>query len=287
MLLLSLLVTALTQIAVEAFRLRSSHLERGVAEMLQQMGWSRMTAEAAQKLARTALQGAAAISREELLDGILQAAGQDASHAQAVHPFVGTDAHLTLEDARHATMRIAAERPELPIAAVRNIALLRGPAAGAASAIFGAFEGAMNRVSARFTASSRLLVCVFAWVVAVSLPLDTFDLFRSFSTSEAARLSAVKMAEGIDPQQISPQAIVTLPQTLGQWRARWNQVNILGVTASALLLSMGAPFWFGLLKDLLRLRGTLITPTSEKQLSTGRPAGGEKGDLDALGGMRE
>ena len=292
MLLLSLLVTALTQMAVEAFGLRSAHLERGVAEMLQHLGWSRMTAETAEKLARAVLKGAAAISREELVEGILHAAGQDQSHARVLHPLLSGDAQLSEEDARHAAVQISKERPDLPVAAVKSIALTRGPAAGLASAVFSAFDGAMNRVSANFTASSRALVCVFALVVAVALPLDTFDLFRRFSSSEETRIAAVKMAEGVGdgqmPDQVlTDQSIVILPQTLGQWRARWVQVNTLGVFASVLLLSMGAPFWFGLLKDLLRLRSTVNTPAGNTQIAAGPPVGGEKGDLNALGGMRE
>jgi hypothetical protein len=110
-------------------------------------------------------------------------------------------------------------------------------------------------------------------------------------------MAAVKMAERLADGQtsdrqvtgviINDESIVILPQTLGQWRARWAQVNILGVFASVLLLSMGAPFWFGLLKDLLRLRSTAITPAEGMQITTGSPAGGEKGDLNALGGMHE
>jgi hypothetical protein len=181
MLLLSLLVTALTQMAVEVFGLRPAHLERGVTEMLQHLGWSRLTAEAAEKLTRAVLRGAADISREELVEGILCVAGHDEAHAQSLHSLLEANPQLSLEDARHATVQIARERPDLPIAAVKSLALTRGPAGGLASAVFSAFDGVMNRVSARFTAASRALVCVFALIVAVSMPLDTFDLFRRFS----------------------------------------------------------------------------------------------------------
>jgi hypothetical protein len=33
-------------------------------------------------------------------------------------------------------------------------------------------------------------------------------------------------------------------------------VNLAGVAISAVLLSMGAPFWFEILKDLLKLKGS-------------------------------
>ena len=60
------------------------------------------------------------------------------------------------------------------------------------------------------------------------------DLFRTFSSGAGA---------------------LVFPQTLAQWVGRWRQVNLAGVAGSAVLLSLGAPFWFEVLKDLLKLKG--------------------------------
>lgn len=301
MLLLSLLVTALTQMTVEAWGLRASHLEQGVAELLQHLGWTEGSAKRAEVLARLVLQGAASITREELVESLLDVTATHGEHHEAVTPLRGADPRLLVEDARHSAAKIAAEHPDLPASVSKSIALTQGPGAEVASDVFGLFDQVMSRVSLNFTKNSRLLVCGFALVVAVGLPLDTFDLLRRFSTSPEARVAAVKLAEEMSAapssdelktQAVDP-AIIVLPQSLGQWRQRWAQVNLAGVLASVLLLSLGAPFWFGLLKDLLRLRSSAAGMEEQdrllranRQAASQVPVGGEKGDLNALGRMR-
>jgi hypothetical protein len=39
--------------------------------------------------------------------------------------------------------------------------------------------------------------------------------------------------------------------------------SLLGWTITAIALSMGAPFWFDLLNKLMKLRGSVATPTSD------------------------
>jgi hypothetical protein len=96
------------------------------------------------------------------------------------------------------------------------------------------FDSVMRKTSDRFTTSSRLIAAGISLVVAFGLPLDMLDLFRTFSSGAGALL---------------------FPQTLAQWMERWREVNLAGVGGSALMLSLGAPFWFEVLKDLLKLKG--------------------------------
>jgi hypothetical protein len=96
------------------------------------------------------------------------------------------------------------------------------------------FQAKMAEVSTRFTTTSRLVTAGISVVLAVGLPLDTLALIRSLSVHGSA---------------------ILFPETLAGWLARWHHVNLAGVALSALLLSMGAPFWFEILKDLLKLRG--------------------------------
>lgn len=112
-----------------------------------------------------------------------------------------------------------------------EVAALGGGAETGAACGFGP---AMARISDEFTASSRLLAASMAILVAFGLPLDTLDLMRVFSADHAQ---------------------VLFPHTIAEWLARWQQVNVAGVMISATLLTLGAPLWFELLKDLLKLRG--------------------------------
>lgn len=96
------------------------------------------------------------------------------------------------------------------------------------------FDTVMRRVSYRFTTASRVIAAAISVLLACGLPLDMLDLFKTFSSGAGA---------------------LVFPQTLAQWLERWREVNLLGVAGSAALLSLGAPFWFEVLKDLLKLKG--------------------------------
>ncbi len=98
----------------------------------------------------------------------------------------------------------------------------------------GLFDAVMRKTSERFTTSSRLITGALSLIVAFGLPLDMLDLFRTFLSGAGA---------------------LVFPQTVGQWLQRWREVNVAGVAGSAVLLSLGAPFWFEVLKDLLKLKG--------------------------------
>jgi hypothetical protein len=96
------------------------------------------------------------------------------------------------------------------------------------------FDFAMRDTSAQFTLQSRLIVAALSIAVAVGLPLDMLDLFRTLSSGEG---------------------VLIFPQTLAGWALRWHEVNVAGIAGSAVLLSLGAPFWFEVLRDLLNLKG--------------------------------
>jgi hypothetical protein len=98
----------------------------------------------------------------------------------------------------------------------------------------GLFDAVMRKTSDRFTTSSRLIAATISLVVAFGLPLDMLDLFRTFLSGAGA---------------------LVFPQTFAHWLERWRQVSPAGVGGSAVLLSLGAPFWFEVLKDLLKLKG--------------------------------
>jgi len=97
------------------------------------------------------------------------------------------------------------------------------------------FDTQMRQASAQFTQESRVIVVALSILVAVGLPLDMLDLFRTFS---------------------SGQGVLVFPRTFAEWIDRWQQVNAAGIAGSAILLSLGAPFWFEILEDLLNLKGS-------------------------------
>lgn len=126
----------------------------------------------------------------------------------------------------------------------------------------------------------------------------------------ASRTEAAKDVQSMDTRTIqkdyynllSTAGLVTLPGE--HWRDRWAWGKVPGILLSALLLSLGAPFWYKLLQDVLRLRSALAQKDEQQRTtrqttqttgpgedSSGQPAAattpenlqGEQGDLSAVG----
>jgi hypothetical protein len=199
-------------------------------------------------------------------------------------------------------LELSVERPDLAAAVVRSAAFARSPLAALASEIFGVFDSTMDRVSARFTAQSRKLVALVGIAVALALPLDTFDLLKRLERSDSAREQAVALAQtfaanqsSMDPTarevrvaaaKLQAAEVIVVPSSRAEWLARWQQVNWAGVAVSALLLTLGGPFWFTVLKDLLRLRSAAAGQESQDRAQrqaaltdSPPPANGERGTL--------
>ena len=102
---------------------------------------------------------------------------------------------------------------------------------------------------------------------------------------------------------LNDRGLVTLPRFGTNWTATLAEKNFLGIVVSMFLLSLGAPFWYSALKQLVNLRSVLANKEDkqreERQTTQATPAttsaamgadtpaslntGGERGDLGALG----
>jgi hypothetical protein len=272
MLVLSLVVTVLTQIVANFLKLRSQHLRHGVLQIFLQLGWE-FANDRAKTLAREIIGGKDAITREDLIENLLMLAQNTPELKTRIAALVPAfDPPALLARLRRATLELSVERPDLAAAVVRSTAIARSPVSGLASEVFGVFDSTMDRVSERFTSQSRKLVAFFGIALALVLPLDTFDLLQRFARSDAARGQAVALAQTLtvnEPsarvafEKLQASEIIVVPASPAEWLARWQKVNYLGVAASALLLTLGAPFWFQVLKDLLKLRSAVAGQESQ------------------------
>jgi hypothetical protein len=307
LLVLSLAVTMLTQIVANLLRLRSRHLRDGVLDVFRQLGWG-FVGDRAEILARKVVRSKDAITREDLIETLLVLAQKNPELKEKITSLTpGFDPQALLAHVRRTALELSVERPDLAAAVVRSAAFARSPLAGLASEVFGVFDSTMDRVSAKFTAQSGKLVAIIGIAVALALPLDTFDLLKRLARSDSAREQAVALAQtfaenrsNIDPTPADPtprdvrlavaklQAaeVIVVPSSRAEWLARWQQVNWAGVAVSALLLTLGGPFWFTVLKDLLRLRSAAASQESQDRAQrqaaltdSPPPASGERGAL--------
>lgn len=99
---------------------------------------------------------------------------------------------------------------------------------------------------------------------------------------------------------LSTAGLVTLPTDFGTWWDKLTAAKIPGILLSALLLSLGAPFWYGRLQDLLKLRSSIAQNDATQRCirqttqapgdGSGTPTAvvnvgmaGEQGDVNAVG----
>jgi hypothetical protein len=271
------------------------------------LGWG-FVGDGAEILARKVVCSKDAITREDLIETLMVLAQKNPELKEKITSLTpGFDPQALLAHVRRTALELSVERPDLAAAVVRSAAFARSPLAGLASEVFGVFDSTMDRVSAKFTAQSRKLVAIIGIAVALALPLDTFDLLKRLARSDSAREQAVALAQtfaenrsNIDPTPADPtprdvrlavaklQAaeVIVVPSSRAEWLARWQQVNWAGVAVSALLLTLGGPFWFTVLKDLLRLRSAAASQESQDRAQrqaaltdSPPPASGERGAL--------
>ena len=308
LLVLSLAVTMLTQIVANFLQLRSRHLREGVLDVFGQLGWG-FVGDGAEILAHKVVRAKDAITREDLIETLLvlaQKSSQHAVYAELKDKIVALapnfDPQTLLAHVRRTALELSVERPDLAAAVVRSAAFARSPLSGLASEVFGVFDATMDRASAKFTAQSRKLVAIIGIAVALALPLDTFDLLKRLARSDSAREQAVALAQSFAENQsvadpaprdvrlaaakLQAAEVIVVPSSRAEWLARWQQVNWAGVAVSALLLTLGGPFWFTVLKDLLRLRSAAASQESQDRAQrqaaltdSPPPASGERGAL--------
>jgi hypothetical protein len=356
MLLFSMAVTIVTQFVANLMQSRGKNLLQGLTGLLKQID-PNLPAEAANKIAETVLKHplvaeangklGEVIHREEfttLLMGLAAGEGAatlDAVTKKALEDLLAkngiADPAGTLKNIRAASLVLEASNPELANDVRHGMAILQEARSQFVAKVHGWFDQTIDRVSARFTVTARIITFIAALIVAVTVQLDTFALVNRLSVDDqfrnavkngaqdlvdkarnaAANSSATapaptaKTADANAPagsptatptatatatpaatatatpaatttptpaagagnvtspatpppdvqkeyyNLLSTAGLITLPTDWQTWVDRWTLGKVPGILLSALLLSLGAPFWYARLQDLLKLRSTV------------------------------
>lgn len=360
MLLVSMIVTVITQVATTLLNSRGKHLMNGIADMLEQLhpGITRGIAnEIADAALRNPLVGSGngrlgnVVHRDELTKLLLELAAEDGPRQLSDQAKQALTAALVangvcqdgtpdqirdqirdrMKNVRSLALQLELAHPELTNAARTRIALIQQAESQFLAKINLWFDQTMDRASERFTAHTRYVTFFAGLAVALALQLDTAALVSRLSTDADLRNSLLALAEKQDapvpaaggqpntPAAGEPNAavhltdidrqnlkdlvvnnVIGIPQSLSDWFARWHWDNCLtkglGIILTALLLSLGAPFWYGMLQNLIRLRSMLASKDDQQRdvrQSSGQAAGAataqdglvltdERGDLTAI-----
>ncbi len=288
MLLVSAAVTVLTQLITGALGWRGRHLVRGVVTILNQIDPKiapfclRQIAMAALRhplIARAEGRLGTVIQREELTRVLLElAAGQEpggksldeyarATLKRALETNGIANPAEVLDNIHLLALKLEALRPELPSSVRHAIAVVTEAPSQFAARLHTCFDETMDRVTQRFARHARVVAGAVALLVAAGLQLDAFELLRRLAVDGST-------------------AYAILPQS-------WTWTKLPGITLSAMLLSLGAPFWYNALKDLVGLRPALARKEQahREQRQSSRNAAvspapspaAEKGDLSLTG----
>lgn len=349
MLVVSAVVTALTQFFLHVMQAKGKELCTGVADLLQQIA-PKFERPCAERIADAVLKHplvrrsegrlSDTIHREELVKILLELAtateghklGEDDRKALKDALAAGgiQDPDSILKNARSLLLHFEMSNPELSNAMRANLALLQEASSDFLAKVHGWFDQTIDRTVDRFTAGTRTVTFCCAVAVVLFLQLDTIALINQLSMDSQLRSTLVQQALQVNSpvansaaapatsaiQQLQKDindnqdqihdlaslGLIRLPHSLSDWVSSWTAgnslVKLFGLLMSAILLSLGAPFWYNALKTLIGLRSIVagkddvqrkerqtLTPESPESTAAlaravGRPAlAGERGYL--------
>jgi hypothetical protein len=304
MLVFSAMVTIITQFVINFRNMKGRHLHTGLADLLEQLspGISREFAEHISEkvlthplIRESEKKFGAVVHRDELTKLLLEFADGNGTvtlndtSARALREVLAKNGidkpGEVLQNVRSLALQIELANPELSNAMRNNLALLQEANSAFLAKLNGWFDQTMDRVTDRFTLSTRYVTFFVAIGVALAVQLDTVSLVNRLSIDPAARQKVADLAYEINasrqpdttpatevPQQALAQLrelnLVDFPDSFGDWIQRWSvdesPLHVFGIILSAILLSLGAPFWYSALTNLLRLRGVLA-PKEDKE----------------------
>jgi len=336
MLVVSMVVTMLTQAVTSAFNSRGRHLLHGLSDLLQQIDPGLKPA-IAQTISAAVLSHplirdvgsryGSVIHREELTKILMELAtdeGPQKLEAAAKQKLLDAlranqvpDPSRVLANVRSLALQLEISNPELATNARHAVALLHEANSQFVAKVNNWFDQTMDRVSERFTFTTRGITFACALVLSLVIQFDTVSLVNRLSADDQLRAQlvqeAMKQQKAPDQSQedgrrqlamLAASEVVTMPGSYAEWKANWSRPDlppkIPGILLSALLLSLGAPFWYNALRNLLRLRSLIASKDDQQRLerqstqsAVQTPVGpaaaqpsllvGERGDLGSLG----
>lgn len=164
------------------------------------------------------------------------------------------------------------------------------------------FNEVMDRASGRFKRSSSMWLLGIGLVVAVLFNVDTVNIYHNLSVNASLRENVADMAEKFVDKggaTVNPALNRTLEETLSAYETLksdhiaaissplglgWDQekhrkeegtrfwlYKLIGLLTTAIAISLGAQFWFDLLKKLMRVSGR--TPEQAAAAQQAAPVG--------------
>lgn len=295
MLVASMAVTVLTEAWNYFFNTRGRNLQKGLADLLHLVNPD-FTQKALDQISGALLTHplirdgesrlGCIIHREELTTLLLSFAtgGSTALEASVKTELINAlkergiaDPDGTLGAIRDEALKIEKAQPGLAADVRANLAILQAAESRYVAAIHNWFDQTMDRVSHRFTLSTRTVTLCIGLLLALALQLDSIYLINRLWGDDGVRTAMVKEAEGLRVTTdsaggpvpataneqlynfVSTSGLIPLPNyaTRAAFAAFLDLRHLTGILFTSLLLSLGAPFWYSALQQLLQLRSKM------------------------------
>ncbi|MDQ3776690.1 MAG: hypothetical protein M3461_21230 [Pseudomonadota bacterium] len=231
-------------------------------------------------------------------------AGEALRKALDLDPKDGDGPQATLDAIQARVVQLEIEFPNAAAHFLRTRAIVENASGRLVSGLMSWFDETADRMTQYFAQRARAVTIALSAVVALALPLDAFDLLTRLSLDEALRSRLVEAAQTIE--QATP------AQDPGYTRVRdlrdtlenlaivptggiWTYVQgedgcrrllgaIPGILLSICLMSLGGPFWFEALKNLLKLRPVLAQKEEKERQERREVLPGGAGVVPAVRG---
>ncbi|MBV8818064.1 MAG: hypothetical protein JO022_06880 [Acidobacteriaceae bacterium] len=289
----SMAVTVLTQAATSLWKSRGKALKQGITDLLRQIDPD-FGEQLAGRLANAVLmhplvrdgekQLGTVIHREELTKILLELAADDGPQKLESDLRDKLNGALQkngiekpegiIKNIRSTALDLELAHPGMANNVRHSIAILQHAKSDFVAKINGWFDQTIDRVSARFTTHTRWITVVNAALVAMFLQLDTVAVMNRLSVDDGMRAAVVAQAQNLKPDPQSQAAyrdmlgqtgLLWIPSSGSDWFAHWGWSHLPGIAVSMLLLNLGAPFWFSVLKNLLQLRSLVAQKDDEQR----------------------
>jgi hypothetical protein len=336
-LLFSMSVTVLTGAIAALFNLRGVQLRKGITDLLTHLDAS-VTPDVAKQIATAVLKHpliadsvrrlGTVIHRDELTTLLMDLGAGNSGDLKKDAAAALTTAlknngidnpQATLDSVRSISMILESTHPELATDARTTAAILEGAESKFVGKINAWFDQTIDRTAQRFTFHTRYIAFGCALLVAAGVQLDAISLLNRLALDDSFRAAtseaAKQLVDTADPTKskspdvaavrdqyykiLSVAGLVVMPVD-SEWVKQWSLKKVPGILLTAMLLTLGAPFWYNVLKNLLALRSSLAQKDDQQRANrqndtsattsgsggppaTPLPITGERGNLAAIG----
>lgn len=214
-----------------------------------------------------AMGAAEALTREDLVMNLLRKGLTNADlRSKLAQQFQIGDLEKTIAQIQAKMLEEETANPQAPSHLWRTKAVA-AVVPGLAARIFGEFDSMMDRVTDNVGFTGRIVSSVCAGVFLFGFyPVDSFSLLARLSNEEGVRKTLVEQAQVYaSPQASEAFEKMQVAGLFGPMEERRGKLDQPGVWVTWVLVSLGAPFWLGLLNKILGLRSEMARKEEEQR----------------------